>query len=117
MGAGIGYYVIDGLKLGINAQFWLGGDISINKISPQFQYVFARDEKLKPYIGAFYRKTSVEGLQDLDSSGFRAGVFLSSRGGHYMGFGLVHETYNRCDKTVLLSCSDTYPELIFTFVL
>ena len=46
VGAGIGYYVLDGLRLGINAQAWLGGDVSINKVSPQIQYVFAREEKL-----------------------------------------------------------------------
>ena len=115
VGAGIGYYVLDGLRLGISGQTWLGGDISINKYSPQVQYVMARDEKLKPYLGAFYRKTSIEEFDDLDSVGGRAGVYLSGRGNNYISVGIVHENYLSCDEAVYVSCSDTYPELTVTF--
>ena len=117
VGAGIGYYVLDGLRLGISGQTWLGGDVSINKYSPQIQYVMARNEKLKPYIGAFYRKTSIEGFDDLDSAGGRAGVYLSGRGNYYISVGMVHESYLSCDETIYVSCSDTYPELTITFSL
>ncbi|MDH3343234.1 MAG: hypothetical protein OEM07_05880, partial [Gammaproteobacteria bacterium] len=79
VGAGVGYYVADGLRLGINAETWLGGDVSINKVSPQLQYVFSREKKLKPYIGTFYRRTTIEGFDDLNSAGARAGVYLSGR--------------------------------------
>ena len=117
VGAGVGYYIMDGLKLGVHAQTWLGGDVSINKVSPQLQYVFSREEKLKPYVGAFYRKTSIEGFEDLDSAGGRAGVILSQRGGYYLSIGVVYENYLSCDETIYVSCSDTYPELTFTFSL
>ena len=117
VGAGIGYYVIDGLRLGINGQTWLGGDVSINKYSPQLQYVMARDEKLKPYVGAFYRKTTIDGFEDLDSVGGRAGVYFSGRGNYYISVGVVHENYLSCDQAVYVSCSDTYPELTVTFSL
>ena len=117
VGAGIGYFVLDGLKLGINAQTWLGGDVSINKVSPQVQYVFAREEKLKPYVGAFYRKTSIEGFDDLDAAGGRAGVYISQRGGYYLSIGVVHESYLSCDETIYAPCSDTYPEIAFTISL
>ncbi|MFC1588973.1 hypothetical protein ACFL3P_01735 [Pseudomonadota bacterium] len=117
VGAGIGYFVADGLKLGINAETWLGGDVSINKFSPQVQYVMAREEKLKPYLGIFYRKTSIEGFEDLDAAGGRAGVFLSQQRGYYLSIGVVHESYLSCDEAVFVSCSDTYPEITFTFSL
>ncbi|MDH5388049.1 MAG: hypothetical protein OEY06_06335 [Gammaproteobacteria bacterium] len=117
VGAGVGYYVLDGLRLGISGQRWLGGDILINKYSPQVQYVMARDEKLKPYLGVFYHKTSIEGFDDLDAAGGRAGVYLSGRGNYYISVGIVHEYYLSCDEVVYVSCSDTYPELTVTFSL
>ncbi|MCW8924555.1 MAG: hypothetical protein OQK69_13165 [Gammaproteobacteria bacterium] len=115
IGAGIGYYVLDGLKLGINGQAWTGGEVSINKYSPQIQYVMMRKEKLKPYIGAFYRKTTIEGFEDLDSAGGRAGFYFSGQGGHYISIGIVHEAYLSCDEAIYVSCSDTYPEIAITF--
>ena len=117
LGAGVGYYLVDGLKLGLDVEVWSGGDVSIKKISPQVQYVFSREKKLKPYVGAFYRKTSIDGFDDLNSAGGRAGLFFSNQGSYYMGIGIVHETYQSCDESVFASCSDTYPELSFTFLL
>lgn len=117
VGAGVGYYVLDGLRLGVDAETWLGGRIDINKVSPQVQYVFARTEKLKPYLGAFYRRATIEGLDDLNSAGARAGVYLSNRGGYYLSFGIVQENYLSCDETVYVSCSDTYPEISLTISL
>lgn len=116
-GAGIGYYVLDGLKIGVDVEVWMGGSVDISKVSPQIQYVFARENNLKPYVGAFFRKMKIDGFEDLDSAGARAGVFLSERNGYYMSIGVVHENYLSCDKAVYVSCSDTYPELTFTFSL
>lgn len=116
-GAGFGYYVIDGLRLGIEGETWTGGNVSINKYSPQVQYVMAREKQLKPYVGAFYRKTSIEGFEDLDSAGGRAGVYMSSRGNYYISIGVVHESYLSCDEAIYVSCSDTYPEITFVFSL
>lgn len=116
-GAGIGYYVLDGLKIGADAEVWMGGSVGISKVSPQIQYVFARENNLKPYVGVFFRRMKIEGFEDLDSAGTRAGVFLSERNGYYMSIGMVHENYLGCDKAIYVSCSDTYPELTFTFSL
>lgn len=117
VGAGIGYYVLDGLKLGINGQTWRGGEVSINKYSPQIQYVMLRNEQIKPYLGAFYRRTSIDGFDDLDSAGGRAGVYLSGQDDYYISIGIVHESYISCDESIYVSCSDTYPELSITFSL
>jgi hypothetical protein len=115
LGAGYGYYIARGLELGIDAQFWLSGDPSITKVSPQIKYVFTQPEKVKPYLGAFYRRTYTEGLDDLDSIGYRAGANFMGQGNFYFGAGIVYEDYQDCSETIYSSCSDTYPEILFSF--
>ncbi len=115
LGAGYGYYVLDGLELGIGAQFWLNGDPSITKVSPQIKYVFTQPKTVKPYVGAFYRRTYTEGLDDLNSIGYRAGLNFMGRGNFYFGAGFVYEEYQDCNETVFSSCSESYPEILFSF--
>lgn len=115
LGVGYGYYVIDGLEVGIDAQFWLSGDPSITKLSPQIRYVFTQPKTVKPYVGAFYRRTYTEGLDDLDSIGYRAGLNFMGQGNFFFGAGVVYENYQDCSETVFTSCSDTYPEILFSF--
>lgn len=115
IGAGFGYYVAQGLKLGIDAQSWQGGSVGIKKISPHVQYVLVNNEGLMPYFGAFYRKTSIDGYEDLDAAGARAGVYLSTRNNFYMSVGIAHENYLSCDEAVYVDCSDTYPEVTLSF--
>ena len=69
--------------------------------------------KLRPYVGAFYRRTLIENHDDLNSTGGRAGLYLVSGQGSYFGAGMVYEKYLSCDQAVYSSCSDTYPEIIF----
>ena len=115
LGLGYGYYVLNGLELGIDAQFWLSGDPSINKLSPRITYVFTQPDRIKPYVGAFYRRTFIDGLDDLDSVGYRAGLNFMGQGNFFFGIGFVHEEYRACSETVFRSCSDTYPEILFSF--
>ena len=115
LGGGYGYYVIDGLELGIDAQFWLSGDPSITKVSPQIRYVFTQPKTVKPYVGAFYRRTFIENLEDLDSVGYRAGLNFMGQGNFFFGAGFVYESYKDCTETVYTDCSDTYPEILFGF--
>jgi len=115
LGVGYGYYVINGLELGIDAQFWLSGDPSITKVSPQIRYVFTQPKTVKPYIGTFYRRTFIDELDDLDSFGYRAGLNFMGQGNFYFGAGFVYEEYRDCNETIFSSCSDTYPEILFSF--
>lgn len=115
LGVGYGYYVINGLELGIDAQFWLSGDPSINKLSPKVTYVFTQPERIKPYVGAFYRRTFIDGLDDLDSIGYRAGLNIMGQGNFFFGIGAVYEDYRDCNETTYSSCSNTYPEILFSF--
>jgi len=115
LGGGYGYYVIDGLELGIDAQFWLSGDPSITKVSPKINYVFTQPKTVKPYVGAFYRRTYIDGLEDLDSIGYRAGLNFMGQGNFFFGLGFVYEDYQDCIETVYTDCSNTYPEITFSF--
>ena len=111
LGVGVSYYVIDGVDIGIDAQHWFSGDPSISKISPQIRYVMTKPEKVKPYIGAFYRRTFIEDWDDADSFGYRAGAFFSGSRGVYIGGGIVYEEYRDCNFG---DCSNTYPEMIIS---
>ena len=118
LGVGAGYYVAEGLELGVDLQRWYSGEPTITKVSPQVRYVFTRAEPVKPYVGAFYRRTSFDDfngveIDDQDSFGYRAGAYLSSNNGVYIGAGVVYEEYEDCSRVT--DCSDTSPEILFTF--
>ncbi|NOQ68929.1 MAG: hypothetical protein GQ573_02270 [Gammaproteobacteria bacterium] len=112
LGVGVGYYVMKGLELGIDVQHWFSGDPSITKLSPQIRYVFTQPKVIKPYLGAFYRRTFIEDLDDSDSFGYRAGAYFSGKNGVYIGGGIVYEEYKNCSRFV--DCSNTSPEILFT---
>lgn len=112
-GVGAGYYVLNGLELGIDIQHWFSGDPSITKISPQVKYVFTQPTDVKPYIGVFYRTTFIEDLDDQNSYGGRAGLYFSAGRGVYIGGGVVYEKYLDCAD--FIDCSNTYPEILVSF--
>ena len=114
IGAGVSYYVIDGLSVGFSAETWTGGDPGMYKLTPSVQYVFYR-APVKPYVGAFYRRTSIERLPDLDSVGGRAGIQFQSTPNAYLGVGLVYESYLDCSESTFRECDSLYGELSFTF--
>lgn len=113
VGIGVGYYFAKGLEVGLDAEFWSGSDPGITKISPSVRYVVPTGSALRPYVGAFYRRTLIDNYDDLNSTGGRAGLYLVSGKGSYFGAGVVYEKYLSCDQAVYSSCSDTYPEIIF----
>lgn len=113
IGAGLAYYPVDGLELGVDGEAWTGGDPSVYKLSPQLRYVFGRGS-IRPYAGAFYRYTDIEGQDGLQSFGGRAGFYLSLGGGTYLGLGLVQERYLDCDEDVYRSCEEGYAEAVLS---
>jgi hypothetical protein len=114
LGLGVSYYVINGLNVGLAAEYWSGADPHVYKITPSAQYVFYQVPVVKPYVGVFYRRTYVENLPNLNSAGGRAGAYVQAGRNAYLGAGVVYESYLDCDKSIYRSCSDTYPELSFT---
>jgi hypothetical protein len=69
---------------------------------------------MAPYLGAFYRRSYVEDLQDLGSAGGRAGVYITAGRNTYFGAGMVYESYFDCNESTYASCSDSYPEVSVT---
>jgi hypothetical protein len=109
VGAGAGYYLVDGLEGGLDFETWFGNSPSINKITPQLRYVFWKADPVKPYLGAFWRHTWLGGdWPDYDSWGGRAGVAYRS-GRNYFAVGVVHERY--INNSAFSDDSDTYPEV------
>jgi hypothetical protein len=115
LGAGVGYYLVDGLELGLEGEHWFGADPSISKVSPGARYVLWFVPVLKPYVGAFYRHIFVgDEFDDIDSLGGRVGAFWVSGGGSYFGGGAVYETAVKgCPKGG--DCDEWYPEIVLSF--
>jgi hypothetical protein len=114
LGVGGSYYVVDGLNLGLNYEYWSGSDPKISKLTPSIQYVFYQVPTVKPYVGAFYRRTYIERLDDLDSAGARAGAYIQAGRNAYVGAGIVYESYLDCNESVYRECDSTYGEITFT---
>lgn len=112
-GLSAGYFFAPGLEAGVDAEWWSGGERDISKISPQVRYVMPLEGPVRPYAGAFYRHTSVEDLDDLESAGYRLGGYLLTGANTYLSAGWVQEYYLDCDEDVYRSCDDSYVELSF----
>ena len=115
IGVGAAYFIANGLDLGLDFESWTGANPGINKISPRIDYVLNTGKSLRPYAGVFYRRTMIDGYEDLDSMGGRAGLFFTSGKGVYFGAGVVYEKYLSCDTSIYSSCDSTYPEFIIAF--
>jgi hypothetical protein len=114
LGLGVNYYLFDGFAVGLSVESWSGSNPGLQKVTPSVQYVFPQIAHINPYVGAFYRRTFIDGLPDLDSVGGRAGVYIPAGRTAYVGIGAVYESYTDCNNTVYHSCSETYPEVSFT---
>jgi hypothetical protein len=112
VGAGLGYYALDGLEVGLDGAIWLFDSPTIGTLTPQIKYVVHQLPIIKPYIGSFYRHYFVgDGIEDLDSVGARVGIYIVSGKGAYFGIGGLYEHMLDCNENVL-ECDDWYPEFI-----
>ncbi len=115
LGGGLGYYLLNGLEAGVDLEGWLLQDPIFWKVTPQVRYVVWKMNPIKPYVGAFWRKTFVTGdnplqIPDYDSYGGRLGIAYRS-GGKYLALGAVYEKFN---DDVFSGDTDTwYPEIAF----
>jgi hypothetical protein len=116
LGMGGGYFIADGIEVGLDAEAWSGNSPRIEQVSPQARVVLWRDGSVQPYAGIFYRRTLIDGYRDLDTAGARAGVYFLSGRNAYFGAGLAEEVHLNCDRTVYTYCMETYPELLFAVI-
>lgn len=115
-GLGVGYFVADGIEVGLDAEQWFGNSPHIQQVSPQLRVVVNTEGKIKPYVGAFYRRTHIENYRDLDTVGGRAGLYILAGRNAYFGAGLAEDVHLRCDRTVYASCSETFPEILIAVI-
>ncbi|MDQ2076895.1 hypothetical protein [Marinimicrobium sp. ABcell2] len=115
VGIGLGYYLADGLELGLDAGSWLGGERNIHELAPSLTYVFTHVRTVQPYIGALYRRTFIEGREDLSAYGGRAGVFLQQSPNWMVRAGVVAIRNHNCDDTLYGDCTEVYPEVSIGF--
>jgi len=107
-GAGVGIFVVDGLELGTEGDYWIGDSPAIGELTPGARYVFFFVPEIQPYVGAFYRHRFISRSPDQDSIGAQAGL-LYALGVGYIGGGAVYEhLVSHCTT----SCSAVYPELV-----
>jgi len=110
IGGGFGYYVLDGLELGIAAVHQFGDGPSISQVQPRVRYVvqpLVGRSPLIPYVGAFYNHWFIgDDFPDIDAIGGRAGlIYISGR--LLLGLGVaVERTVSECTD----ECWDVYPD-------
>ena len=111
LGAGIGYYLLNGLEAGVDVEGWVLQDPTFWKVTPQVRYVIWQLNPIRPYVGVFWRKTFAGGnYPDFNSYGARGGVAYR-KGGSYVALGVVYEKYD--DYTGLGDDYTVYPEIAF----
>jgi opacity protein-like surface antigen len=112
LGLGASYYLFDGFNVGLFYESWTGS-IEDDQITPSVRASIR--STVKPYVGAFYRRSSIDGLKDLDSVGGRAGAYLQVGRNAYLGLGAVYESYIDCNTSTYHKCDSTYGEVSLTF--
>ena len=115
IGAGVGYYVLNGLEAGVDVEGWVLQDPTFWKVTPQVRYVLWQISPIRPYVGAFWRKTFVGGdnylnIADYDSYGGRLGIAYR-KGGNYLAVGAVYEKFK--DSPFSGDNDVWYPEIAF----
>ncbi len=116
IGAGIGYFVLDGVEIGVALQhdFPENDGPSINLVSPSLRYVarpLVGKFPLIPYVGVFYDHYFVGGFPDVDGVGASVG-FLYLTGRAIFGLGIaVEKTVSTCDG----DCTSVYPDITIGF--
>lgn len=116
MGLGVGFYIMDGLEVGLDAEAWVGGEPDIVKLSPQVTYVLPLSARIRPYSGLFYRYMIIDGFDDQSSAGGRGGVYFTTAPNWFLGAGVVYESYLDCKETPYTSCEEVYLETTFSLL-
>lgn len=119
IGGGYGYFVADGLELGLDAAFFLGEEPSITVVSPNVRYIVWQAGAIKPYVGVFAQRQFLGEFQgvdldDIDSIGARGGIVWST-GRSFLTLGLAYSQVVDCEShtQIELECERYIPEFGF----
>lgn len=117
IGAGFGYFVLDGVELGIAALHQFGDGPSISKLSPSVRYLaqpLVGHSPVIPYVGGFYNHWFIgDGYDDVDTVGVRGGLVYVS-GSLVLGVGVVFE---RIVSVCATDCAEVYPDFTISLAL
>ena len=115
VGAGAGYFVLDGLEIGAFALHAFGSGPSISEVSPSLRYVaqpLVGRSPVIPYAAVFYNHWFVgDGLSDIDAIGARGGL-IHLQGRLIIGLGIAYE---HTISTCVSNCDAVYPDVTFGF--
>lgn len=110
IGGGLGYFVLDGVELGLGGQFLFGDGPNIGRVTPSLRYVaqpLVRSSPVVPYVGVFYERAFIgEDIADVDTVGGRLGLIYVS-GKLLLGVGVA---YARTVSECVTDCSSVYPD-------
>jgi len=113
-GFSVGYFLLNGLELHVDTDFWLIGDPFLATPSPGLRYVFWMLPKVHPYVGGFFRHYFVgSGYDDADSVGARAGVYFMIGRRSFFGIGAAYE--HMLQDHLFAERDFIYPEIAFVF--
>ena len=115
VGGGLGYFIANGLEVGLDYEAWIFSEPVIHRLSPETRYVFHMVPVIKPYVGVFYRRTFVTGgFDDFNQVGARGGLYYVPKGGGvFVGGGAVYDRLLDCDDDSFIECDSVYPEIFF----
>lgn len=111
VGATFGWTVVRGLEFGVDATALLIEDPFIFQLTPGLRYVFVDVPFLQPYVGFLYRRSFIDGDDDLSTMGGRIGVSWDSGEGVLLTGGLAYERAFDCEETRFNGCNGFHPEL------
>jgi hypothetical protein len=117
VGGGFGYYVLDGVEVGLAPQVQWGDGPTIARLTPSLRYVvqpLVGKFPLIPYAGVFYSHWFVgDGVPDVDAAGARSGLLYVS-GALVLGIGVAYE---RVVSECTMDCSVVYPDFTLSLAL
>ena len=103
-GGNIGWFLLDGLKLGVGYERWYNQTPNIDKLSVDLNYYLPVSERVRPYIGAFLANNYLGSVDAGISEGVKIGILFSSEVAS-IGLEWNQEYYDRC----FIGCERAYP--------
>ncbi|HYP97209.1 MAG TPA: hypothetical protein VER96_00960 [Polyangiaceae bacterium] len=112
IGAGLGYYIVNGLEVGLDYEAWLFAKPVMQRLSPEARYVFHMVPVVKPFAGVFYRRNFVTDYDDYNQIGTRLGAYFIPKSNRmFVGAAAVYEKTLDCTSGGYIDCDEWYPEI------
>lgn len=112
IGGGVGYYILNGLEVGLDYEAWLFAEPVMQRLSPEARYVFHMVPVVKPFAGVFYRRNFVTDYDDYNQIGTRLGAYFIPKSNRmFVGAAAVYEKTLDCTSNAFIDCDEWYPEI------